>query len=499
MRFYFKDNLQIPTKTNPPQSYRISDIPQLQLKKPPLKETFPFNPHLQSTLQGKALLFEEIPFSQEEIQAHYENGYCTYVKGIDKNARNKYVCKRCGNENQQIFASFLCARCKEECTYCRNCMMMGRISECTPLITWNGTQLTQETSEIALRWSGTLSQGQQEASDRMVEIIEEQSELLIWAVCGAGKTEILFKGIEKALRQNQRVCIATPRTDVVLELAPRVQEVFPEIKVLPVYGGSEDRHHFSPLTISTTHQLFRFQDAFDLVILDEMDAFPYSVDKSLQYAVQKARKEHSTLIYLTATPDKAWQEKCKYKKIQFVTIPARFHQFPLPVPNLQWCGNWEKALNKDMLPAPLINWVQERVTQNKPMLLFVPKIHYMEKVKMLLQSIVNSLETVHAEDPERKEKVQKMRKKEVDLLITTTILERGVTFPNVDVAVLGAENQIFTESALVQIAGRVGRKKEFPDGMITFFHYGKTNSMVSARKQIMTSNKEARERGMLFR
>lgn len=498
MRFYIKDNLLIPTKTNRTHAYRIADISKTQLNKLPQKENYPFNPSLQSTLQGKALLLDEIPFSQEEIQAHYENGYCSYLKGIDKNARNKYMCKRCGNENQELFASFPCARCKEICTYCRNCIMMGRISECTPLITWCGPQLNQDTSDNALQWSGTLSPGQQEASDKMVSIIENKSELLIWAVCGAGKTEILFKGIEKALQKNQRVCIATPRTDVVLELAPRLQEVFPEIKVLPVFGGSEDRHHFSPLTISTTHQLFRFQQAFDLVILDEMDAFPYSVDKSLQYAVQKARKDFSTLIYLTATPDKNWQEKCRQNKIDYVTIPARFHQFPLPVPNFQWCGNWEKGLNKDKLPTPVVNWMHERVLLNKPMLLFVPKIHYMEKVKILLQSIVGSLETVHAEDPDRKEKVQKMRKKEVDLLITTTILERGVTFPNVDVAVLGAENQIFTESALVQIAGRVGRKKEFPDGTITFFHYGKTNSMVSARKQIMKSNKEARERGMLL-
>jgi len=146
----------------------------------------------------------------------------------------------------------------------------------------------------------------------------------------------------------------------------------------------------------------------------------------------------------------------------------------------------------------LVDWIRKRVPHNKPMLLFVPKIYYMEKVKKLLQPIVDTIETVHAEDPDRKEKVLKMRNKEVNLLVTTTILERGVTFPNVDVAVLGAENRIFTESALVQIAGRVGRKKEFPDGTITFFHYGKTNNMVLARKQIKSSNQEAREKGMLL-
>ena len=55
-----------------------------------------------------------------------------------------------------------------------------------------------------------------------------------------------------------------------------------------------------------------------------------------------------------------------------------------------------------------------------------------------------------------------MRLKGIPLLLTTTILERGVTFPNIDVAVIGAEDAIFTESALVQIPGRAGEKQGSP-------------------------------------
>ena len=55
------------------------------------------------------------------------------------------------------------------------------------------------------------------------------------------KTEMLFYGIEEALQKEERVCIATPRTDVVLELVPRLQEVFPSINVAALYGGSVDR------------------------------------------------------------------------------------------------------------------------------------------------------------------------------------------------------------------------------------------------------------------
>ncbi|MEY8741167.1 helicase-related protein [Bacillales bacterium AN1005] len=62
-----------------------------------------------------------------------------------------------------------------------------------------------------------------------------------------------------------------------------------------------------------------------------------------------------------------------------------------------------------------------------------------------------------------------MRNKEIKLLITTTILERGVTFPNIDVAVLGAEDAVFTASALIQIAGRAGRSVKNPFGDVAFF------------------------------
>ncbi|WP_248562002.1 DEAD/DEAH box helicase [Niallia sp. NCCP-28] len=495
MRFLIQSNLLTPATKTIEQTKRIADIPNLLSQ--PTNSNFHYNPDLQSLLQGKYLLLEEIPFSVEEVHRHYINGYCLYNKGVEKR-RDFYCCNRCGNANQHHFASFHCARCKEICFYCRNCIMMGRISECTPLISWIGPAVVQKTKDAKLQWKGQLSLGQQRASNKMEQIIDQQSELLIWAVCGAGKTEVLFKGIEKALKQNKRVCIATPRTDVVLELAPRLQEVFPDIPVLPIYGGSEDKQLYSPLIISTTHQLFRFKQTFDLIILDEMDAFPYSYDANLQYAVQTARKPDSAMIYLTATPNKTWRKKCQQNKINYVTIPARYHKHPLPTPQFTWCGNWEKRLEKGKLPSVIIDWITQRIHSRKQVLLFIPKIAYMEKVKTIFEQWTPHLETVYAEDPFRKEKVQKMRKKQLDLLITTTILERGVTFSNIDVAVLGAENQIFTDSALVQISGRAGRKKEYPKGDIVFFHYGKTNAMTSAKKQIENSNKEAKEKGMLI-
>lgn len=131
------------------------------------------------------------------------------------------------------------------------------------------------------------------------------------------------------------------------------------------------------------------------------------------------------------------------------------------------------------------------------MLVFVPNVAWITKLLPLLQTFDGRVESVHAEDPNRKEKVLKMRQGEILLLVTTTILERGVTFPGLEVAVLGAENRIFTESALVQIAGRVGRDIDSPTGNVTFFHNGKTEAMLKARKQIVAMNIEAKEKGLI--
>ncbi len=447
---------------------------------------------MQDILFGKALLKDELDFSWDALHDHYQNGYIDYRHGVTKQA-HQFVCGRCGNHTSALFASFHCHRCHQSCTYCRNCIMMGRVSECTPLIIWTGPPPKAESAKLT--WTGMLSPAQQEASNRVVQTIEANEKLLIWAVCGAGKTEILFEGMEQAIQTGKRVCIATPRTDVVIELSPRFQSAFPGIKVATLYGGSDDRHTYSSLTISTTHQLLRFHEAFDVIVVDEVDAFPFSADKTLEFAVEKARKPDSSLIYLSATPNKKLQLESRRGTLPSVIISARFHRKPLPVPTFRWCGNWKKSIQRQKIPSTLLAWVTEHIADQKQAFLFFSHISLMNKALPILQKIDSRIESVHAEDPDRREKVASMRAGDIPILCTTTILERGVTIPNLDVAVLGAEEFLFDESALVQIAGRVGRHPDFPTGEITFFHYGKTEAMLRAKRRIEKMNAISLEKG----
>ena len=426
---------------------------------------------------GRELTEEEIPAIPADL-SHF-----AVRPGLSETPH----CHRCGNTTN--FSSHPCARCKKSCTYCRNCIEMGKISSCTTLYRWIGPEPEQLKNAGTLHWSGILSTGQKMASDNVRRAIENRSEHTVWAVAGAGKTEVLFEGIAAALSKGKRVCIAAPRADVVRELAPRLEKVFPHTPPAALYGGSPDQNTYSRLVISTTHQLFRYTEAFDVMIVDEVDAFPYTFDQSLQYAVHKACKKESALIYLTATPEPSWQSEIKSGKREATLIPARYHRQPLPVPNMAWCGNWKKSI----VPAPVLEWVKEKENA----LVFYSHIDTMEKALPIFKNLNSHIESVHAADPLRKEKVEAMRRGDVPILLTTTILERGVTFSGVDVAVVGSEDRVFTESALVQIAGRAGRSADCPTGDITFFHYGKTKAMLRAIKQINEMNELGKERGLL--
>ncbi|WP_396126288.1 DEAD/DEAH box helicase family protein [Anaerobacillus sp. CMMVII] len=344
----------------------ISRLPDFCM--PPLNSTYNYSETLQQLLSGRKLLFQEINLSIEIIHEHYLHGFVSYHKGItEKNG--SYFCQRCGNQKRHLFAKHACARCEAECVYCRHCLTMGKVSQCSPLLTWTGTHVHYEKRNRALEWQGTLSQGQQHASEKIIAAVGTAKKLLIWAVCGAGKTEILFEGMNKAIEEGQNVVIATPRSDVVHELTPRIKSVFPQIAVISLFGGSEDRGKQGQLVLATTHQLLRYHDHFDFVVIDEVDAFPFSYDPMLKFAAKQAAKQTATTILLTATPDKKLQ---KSKDLEIVKIPTRYHGFPLPVPKSKWIGNWRKLLKKERVSDTIMDWLKnEWLLNSKRFYLFL--------------------------------------------------------------------------------------------------------------------------------
>ncbi|WP_246363883.1 DEAD/DEAH box helicase [Halobacillus locisalis] len=361
--------------------------------------------------------------------------------------------------------------------------------ECEPL--YSGSSYVEwPRYEDVLQWDGQLTVAQQRGADAIVHAMTKgEAELLVWAVCGAGKTEMLFPGLAFSLESGKRVCLATPRADVVRELVPRLRVAFPDVVIQGLYGDSPDKGTDASFIVATTHQLLRYASAFDVMIIDEMDAFPFHHEESLQFAAKRAAKPGATRIYLTATPRKKEKWRVRLKKLPVIFIPKRFHGHPLPVPKLQLNPTLPYHMKRKQLPASIVNAIVEQQQTARQLLVFLPSVQMTEWVAEVLESHSLHAEQVHAGDPERIEKVTSFREKKASLLLTTTILERGVTFPSVDVFVIDAGHQVFDEAALVQIAGRAGRSPDDPDGDVSFYHAGKTNAMLDAHDSIVKMNK----------
>ena len=395
----------------------------------------------------------------------------------------RYQCFRCGSMiDQKLW------KLSEEVLYCRACIQLGRIRSDQKL--YAIAQQDFEGQEV-LNWKGTLTSYQQEVSDGLIKAVKEGKNALVHAVTGAGKTEMMYQVVATAIKSGQAVCIATPRIDVCIELYGRMKDDF-SCPISLLHGKSEP-YFRTPLVIATTHQLLKFFQAFDLLIIDEVDAFPYVDNPILYKAAQNAIKKEGNTLYLTATSTDELDKKVKKKEIIRYSLPRRFHGNPLVVPEIKWVPKIREKIEKGRIPYELLQLIKKQRQTHYPLLIFVSEIElgqqFTENLKKYFPK--ETVGFVSSQTTDRLRMVEEFRNRAITMLVSTTILERGVTFPFVDVFVLESNHKLFTKSALVQISGRVGRSKERPTGKLLFLSDGITREMKKAIKEIKEMNQEA--------
>lgn len=438
--------------------------------------------------------------------------------------RRERRCQRCGS-GEAFLRRTPCAACGRVCAYCSACIGMGRSRECELLV------IGQRDSPLAdhisvnrpsylpleqrlAKWS--LSPAQAAAAAKALQFMEQGPyeitlhspaykavpirNFLLWAVTGAGKTEMIFPLVESVLLKGGKALIATPRRDVVIELDPRIRKAFPQASVVTLYGGSTQRWERGDITLSTTHQLLRFYHGFDLVIIDELDAFPYHGDPILHYAADKSCMPGAARLLLSATPPQELQLAARRGKLPHARVPVRYHRHPLPVPKLLRTPAAKQMLQQRKLPPQLLAAIRKSLLRDAQLFVFVQQIAQSEPMAALLRTVLGHypVEATSSQDPDRTEKVQRFRSREIRVLVTTTILERGVTIPRSDVYILDADGRLFDEASLVQMAGRAGRSAEDPNGSVYFCSRERNQSQVSAVRHIQTMNRIARKQGYLL-
>ena len=376
-------------------------------------------------------------------------------------------CPRCLNEDESWF--YLGSKG----WYCRKCISFGRIliEEDRESI---GLSINEdEAKEYTLKYP--LTEEQKRIAAGILRYIPT-NDVLVQAVCGAGKTEIVIPAISEYLSQKKKVCFAISRRQVVLEVADRLQGYFRNAKVIAVCGGYTDVLD-GDLIVCTCHQLYRYYDAFDLLILDECDAFPYKGNEVLKNIARTSCR--GNIIYLTATPDEKLKQRVEKGTLICLKLNRRPHGKPIPVPRKIICMEWMNVFL-------LYHWLKEH--ERHPRIVFLPSIQQTNRIGKLFGLFMNCY-VCTSKSEDRDEIIERFRQEKNGVMFSTTVLERGVTFPHTDVCVIHAEHPVFDEASLIQMAGRAGRDFNDPTGDVLFLCNEKSDVVDQCIESIQEANR----------
>lgn len=397
------------------------------------------------------------------------------IKGI-------WSCIQCGTTRTSDFYTYVSEYHDEAITYCRRCIYLGRMDNVNSVMITSSSKCP---SSAPYKLQFPLTEQQLYASNKIITAIRERQNLLLHAVTGSGKTEMIFAGIQYARNQGLNVAIVSPRVDVVIEVSLRLKKAFKHEEIDVIYQAHPQQFN-GYFVVGTVQQLLRFKQHFDIIFIDEVDAFPLSMDPLLMKAIKLASTDCHSHIFMTATPPKLLLSAIP--KENRVLLPARYHRHLLPVPIFKYL-----KVNLYKIQPTLLQVLKQQIEANRITLVFVNNISNMDKLYQLYRTYLSDITYVYSDDASRFEKIAHLREGRYKVIFTTTILERDFTMSHLDVIVLNS--QLFEATALIQIAGRVGRKLNSCDGLVLFCHAGVSFSMISARKTIKYMNKLAVKKG----
>lgn len=374
-----------------------------------------------------------------------------------------FICPNCQNSDRRYIGI------KNGEYYCRRCLLMqaNEVIEYTPF----------PPHVVNVNINYPLTPQQNQIAKRVRQNYIGGINSLIYAVCGAGKTELVFDVIREALRNGQQIGFTIPRREVVKEIYVRLVEAFPSVDIALVHGGNTSRLR-GQIIVLTTHQLYRYKQFFDLLIFDEIDAFPYAGDFVLEAMFKQSIRGH--FVLLSATPSQRLLTSFA-KTGEVLTLFTRFHHHQMPVPRV-------------VIGFYLVDYVllfrhlRRLINAGKSVLVFAPTIARAEGLFNLLKNVIKKGGLVHSKREDNTRIISDFKRGLYQYLVTTTVLERGITIRGLQVIIFQADHPLFDTSTLVQIAGRVGRKKDEPDGEVLFIAKNETSAIKNAIRDINDKN-----------
>ncbi len=306
---------------------------------------------------------------------------------------------------------------------------------------------------------------------------------------GSGKTIVALLSAYNTISSNFQVAVMAPTEILARQHFLLAKKIYPKnIKIDLLSGKSSYKDKKKILNklikkeidiIFGTHALFQKKVEFKklgLIIIDEQHKFGVSQRKKLS---DKAGKDCDVLL-MTATPIPRTLTMTIYGDMDLSIIREKPNNRK-PVKTYSKIESKIedviKFIKKEIQLGNQIFWVCPLIEESKK----IDHSSAIKKSEYLKKIFPNEVYLLHGKTTveEKEEILNKFLKNEFKILVSTTIIEVGIDFPNANVIIIENANK-FGLSQLHQLRGRVGRGNKESSCVLMF----KSNLSENAKKRI---------------
>ncbi len=306
---------------------------------------------------------------------------------------------------------------------------------------------------------------------------------------GSGKTIIALLSAYNTINSGYQVAFMAPTEILARQHYNLAKEIFPGIKKIDLISGKSDYKNKKIILdklknnkidiIFGTHAIFQKKVSYKklgLIIIDEQHKFGVNQRKKLS---DKGGDDCDVLL-MTATPIPRTLTMTMYGDMDLSIIKEK----PKSRKPIKTYSKLEskiddvlKFIKKEINSGNQIFWVCPLIEESKKL----DHTSAVNKFEFLKKLFPNQVLLLHGKtEINEKEKIlSNFQKNKFQILVSTTIIEVGIDFPNANVIIIENANK-FGLSQLHQLRGRVGRGDKVSTCILMF----KSNLSENAKKRI---------------
>ena len=350
---------------------------------------------------------------------------------------------------------------------------------------------TKKQSEIVSKLDFFLTNDQTKTLNEINKDLCSDNKMfrLLQGDVGSGKTIVALLSAFNTISSDFQVAVMAPTEILARQHFLLAKKIFPKIIKIELLSGKssyKDKKKILDKLIKKeidiifgTHALFQKKVEFKklgLIIIDEQHKFGVSQRKKLS---DKAGKDCDVLL-MTATPIPRTLTMTIYGDMDLSIIREKPNNRK-PVKTYSKIESKIedviKFIKKEIQLGNQIFWVCPLIEESKK----IDHSSAIKKAEYLKKIFPNEVYLLHGKTTieEKEEILNKFLRNEFKILVSTTIIEVGIDFPNANVIIIENANK-FGLSQLHQLRGRVGRGNKESSCILMF----KSNLSENAKKRI---------------